>query len=77
MKISVDIRITDKISSYESKDVALAKLEIEAPWDDVKPTAVHRALDDVLDDVVERVKSQLRAEGKHRLAMRDDVETLA
>jgi hypothetical protein len=77
MKIKVDIRITDKISSYESKDVAVASLEIEAPWDDLKPFAVHRALDDVLDDVVERVNTQLRTEGKHRLAMRDDAEVLS
>ena len=77
LKIKVDISITDKISSYDSKDVAIARVEIESPWDDLRPTAIQRALDDVLEDVVERVKVQLRAEAKTRQAIREEAEEAA
>jgi hypothetical protein len=66
MRIEVSIRISDKSGPYETTDVAAAKVETNAPWDEVKPTAVHRALDSVIEDVVERVEKQLKAEHMKR-----------
>lgn len=67
MKIIVDIHISER-KGYDSHDVASAKLEIEAPWDDVKPTSVHNALAGAIEDVTDRVNQQLRAIQKARIA---------
>ena len=72
LKIEVSIRITRKISAYESVEVAAAKIEDNAPWDEIKPTAVNRALDVVLEDVTARVAKQLKAEHQRRRALEQE-----
>jgi len=67
LKIEVSIRITRR-SGYDTIDVAAAKVEDSAPWDEIKPTAVHRAVDAVLEDVTERIGRQLKAEHTKRRA---------
>lgn len=73
LKIEVSIRITRR-EGYDTIDVAGAKVEDQAPWDEIKPTAVHRALDAVLEDVTDRVARQLKAEHAKRRAIARDAE---
>ena len=68
MKIEVSIRVSDRADAYTTVDVAAAKLETNAPWDEIKPTAVHRALDAVIEDVLARVEKQIKAEHDKRRA---------
>lgn len=58
MKIEVSISITEN-KGYNTDEIAVAKLEVEAPWDEIKPTAVRNQLESVLDDVSGRVTAQL------------------
>jgi hypothetical protein len=68
MKIEISIRVTDRADAYTTLDVAAAKIETMAPWDEIKPTAYHRALDSALEDVLARVEKQLKAEHDKRRA---------
>jgi hypothetical protein len=66
VKLSVDVWITEKLAAYETGDVARCKLEVEVPLDRFEAKRIQRALDDVLDDVTNRVTDQLRAAQRQR-----------
>jgi hypothetical protein len=74
MKIEVSIRISDRANAYTTVDVAAAKLETNAPWDELKPAAVHRALDSALEDVLARVHLQIKAEDAKRREAERQIE---
>ena len=66
-KISVSITISES-EAYTTKEIALARLETVAPWERIR-----RSLDDALDDVRDRIESQVRAEDAVR---REKAESL-
>jgi hypothetical protein len=68
LKIEVSIRITEK-QGYDVREIAAAKVEDNAPWDEIKPTAVHFAVDAAIEDVTARVQKQLKAEHAKRRAV--------
>lgn len=77
MKITVDIRVNEKISTFDSTDIAVGKIEVEHVGD-LSASAIRRTLDDVVEDAVGRVNDQLRAAQKRREQVeRDAAEALA
>lgn len=74
MKITVSIQISDRADAYTTVDVAAAKLETNAPWDEIKPSAVHRALDSAIEDVLARVHLQIKAEAAKRIEAEREIE---
>lgn len=69
MNIKVEVRIQERLSAYETKDTAKSALEIELPLDEFDAKAIRRAVDDLLDDVTNRIVDQLRLVQRQRDAL--------
>ena len=76
MNIKAEVRINERVAAYETKDLAKSSLEIELPLDEFDAKAIRRAVDDLLDDVTNRIVDQLRLVQKQRDAIRE-VDTFA
>ena len=71
MNIKAEVRINERVAAYETKDLAKSSLEIELPLDEFDAKAIRRAVDDLLDDVTNRIVDQLRLVQKQRDAIRE------
>lgn len=74
MKVTVSIDITEKIGSFDTNTIAQAKLEVEAPWDDIKPTSIAQVVSGAVSDVQERLTDQLVRIEKAEIAKRREAE---
>ena len=71
MNIKAEVRINERLAAYETHDVAKAALEIELPVGDTfDAREIKRAVDDLLDDLTNRIVDQLRLVQKQRDATR-------
>ena len=71
MNIKAEVRINERVAAYETKDLAKSSLEIELPLDEFDAKVIRRAVDDLLDDVTNRIVDQLRLVQKQRDAIRE------
>lgn len=77
MNIRAEVRIQERVSSYEMRDTAKSSLEIELPMDVFDAKAIRRAVDDLLDDVTNRIVDQLRLVDKQNAARREADEFIS
>lgn len=69
MKVKVSITIEERVTAYESREVAVSKLEIEHIADDFRARNIMCSVTDALEDVTGRVEAQLRTVQKSRDAL--------